>query len=65
MPQIVLIGGVGKIADMVWIWEVFGAVISFRTIEAVSNTHLEGAMGVNLRLTISSEVGQYKRWRPH
>ena len=29
LPQIGLIGGVGKIAGMGWIWEVFGLVISF------------------------------------
>jgi hypothetical protein len=29
LPRIALIGGAGKIADMIWIWKVFGSVISF------------------------------------
>jgi hypothetical protein len=28
LPGVALIGGAGKIADMDWIWEVFGPVIS-------------------------------------
>jgi hypothetical protein len=29
LPQNGIIGGVVKIADMLWIWEVFGPLISF------------------------------------
>ncbi len=31
LPRIVLIGRVGKIVDMSWIWEVFGILISFQS----------------------------------
>jgi hypothetical protein len=29
LPLTGLIGGVGKIADMFWLWKFFGAVISY------------------------------------